>query len=682
MEPRLSCRRPETSRFTHSSFLITLFLLAGFMVHPCLAQDDDFDYADFSLAELMDVDLVYGASRYEEKVSDAPSAVTIVTADDIKDFGYTSLAEILNSVRGFYTSNDHNYQYLGARGFGLPGDYNSRVLMLIDGVRLNENMDGAGSVGSEFPLDLSLIERVEVVRGPSSSVYGSNALFGVINVITKKGHQIDGVEGEVQAGSFGHFKARVTAGGSLGNQGDWLLSGTTGVKEGQDRYFSEFSEEPSLGIYQDNDRNRWSHLFARASHGDFHVEGLFGWMEKQIPTASYETEFNHPLTRSEDNQGFVSGWYQGEITTNTSLLSKLSYHLYNYVGTWPYDYAEEDEEPWVVINMDDSLGRWLTFENQVTRSFDAGHKLAFGLDWQRNLQQDQSAWDSAPDYWPYLAQDQQSTHWGAYVTGDYKFHSRFHLNLGLRHDQYSTFGGTLNPRLAFVGHPLEGSVFKLLYGSAFRAPSQYELFFHDGDETTKANPDLDPETIKTYEIVWDQQLGDNIHGIISAFYYECEDLIEQDVDPEDDLLVFGNSSMVQAQGFEAELIGRRAGGLRHSLSYSYQSSEYEDGGKLANSPQHLVKFHLAMPLNPIQSLAGLEVLYNSKRRTHQDTWADGFTLVNLTLNKSLADEQFHIRGGVYNLFDEEYSYPGGVEHVQDRLFQDGRSLRLTLVARR
>ena len=92
------------------------------------------------------------------------------------------------------------------------------------------------------------------------------------------------------------------------------------------------------------------------------------------------------------------------------------------------------------------------------------------------------------------------------------------LNVGLRHDDYDTFGGTTNPRLALIYRPLEPTTIKFLYGRAFRAPSPYELYYNDGNVTSKANPDLEPETIETYELVLEQFLGIGFRLTASLFF--------------------------------------------------------------------------------------------------------------------------------------------------------------------
>jgi iron complex outermembrane receptor protein len=155
-----------------------------------------------TIEQLLEVELTSTASKFQQEVTHAPASVTVVTADDIRRHGYRTLAEGLNSVRGFYTTYDRNYSYIGVRGFARPGDYNTRVLLLIDGHRLNEPTYDMAAIGTDFPIDVSLIDRVEAIRGPGSSLYGASAFFGVINVITKTGSSHAGTRVDASAGSL------------------------------------------------------------------------------------------------------------------------------------------------------------------------------------------------------------------------------------------------------------------------------------------------------------------------------------------------------------------------------------------------------------------------------------------------------------------------------------------------
>jgi len=134
------------------------------------------------LEDLMQMRVVTAASKFAQPISDAPSSVVVLTAADIRDFGWRTLADALATLPGLYVTNDRNYAYLGARGFLRPGDYNSRFLLLVDGVRVNDAVYDQALIGTEGLLDMDMVKRIEFVPGPGSAVYGSNALFGVINV--------------------------------------------------------------------------------------------------------------------------------------------------------------------------------------------------------------------------------------------------------------------------------------------------------------------------------------------------------------------------------------------------------------------------------------------------------------------------------------------------------------------
>ena len=201
------------------------------------------ELVDLSLNELMQIEVptVVTASKYEQKVTEAPSSVSIITADDIKKYGYRTLADILRSVRDFYVTYDRNYGYVGTRGFDRPGDFGGRILILVDGHRLNEPLYDSAFNMTDFILDVDLIERVEVIRGPGSSLYGNNAFFAVINVITRRGRDLNGTELSGDASSFDTYKGRASYGKKFGNGLDLTVSGSLFTSEGHDRlFFKEF----------------------------------------------------------------------------------------------------------------------------------------------------------------------------------------------------------------------------------------------------------------------------------------------------------------------------------------------------------------------------------------------------------------------------------------------------------
>jgi len=156
------------------NLLITLCVLSGlFWSGSAMAESDVLDFGEGESEEILfqDIASVYSASKYDQKVTEAPARISIVTAREIQRYGYRTLADILNSLPGFYITYDRNYGYTGARGFSLPGDYSTKFLQLVDGHRMNDNIYDSMYIDRSFVVDVDLIDRVEVVQDPSSSLY-------------------------------------------------------------------------------------------------------------------------------------------------------------------------------------------------------------------------------------------------------------------------------------------------------------------------------------------------------------------------------------------------------------------------------------------------------------------------------------------------------------------------------
>ena len=170
---------------------------------PAAAQTPP-DLTQVPMEDLMRIEVqrVFGASERLQPVTEAPSSVTIVTAREIARHGYRTLADILRSVRGFYISDDRNYSYVGVRGFSRPGDYSTRILVLVNGHRVNDNVYDQAPIGADLGMDVAMFERVEVIRGPASSLYGTSAFFAVVNIITRNGASLNGVAVDVDAGTL------------------------------------------------------------------------------------------------------------------------------------------------------------------------------------------------------------------------------------------------------------------------------------------------------------------------------------------------------------------------------------------------------------------------------------------------------------------------------------------------
>ena len=351
-----------------------LWALAGI---PLLAEvavaSQSQDFTEMSLEELINLPVV-GASKYAQKLSEAPADVSIVTRDEIKKYGYRTLADILKSERSFYVRNDRIYSYLGVRGFGRPGDYNSRILLLIDGIRINDNIYDQAPIGTEFPLDIDLIERVEIIRGPGSSLYGSNAFFAVINIITRRGRDVKGVELSGDVGSLNTFKGRATYGNRWPNGLEALISGTFYDSLGNRNLYYQAYDKPAnnQGVAVNCDADRVYGVFSKLAYKDFTFTGFYNCREKQDPTGAWGSVFNDPRNRQIDAYAFLDLKYEHTFKNGLGMLARLTYNHYRCRGDYLYNYAAFPKWPFLVKSISMGLGDWWGGEVQMTKNSGTG----------------------------------------------------------------------------------------------------------------------------------------------------------------------------------------------------------------------------------------------------------------------------------------------------------------------
>jgi iron complex outermembrane receptor protein len=353
--------------------------LAGILILavclPCLAENKSDTNSPKDLFEMPIEELVkqsytvYGASKYEQKISEAPAYVTIITSDEIRKYGHKTLANVLQSVPGLFVTYDRNYHYLGVRGFRRPGDYDTRVLLMINGHRINDNVFDQASWDTMFPLDVDLIEKVEVIRGPGSSLYGSNAFLAVINIITKDAKTLKGVEVSGEVASFDTQKGHVSYGKSFDENYNLLVSATSYKSNGQTLHFKEFDDPATHNGNVSNDDDKFYNLFCRATAGDLSLIATYLPREKGIPTASYDTYFGDSRTRTNDDTTLIGLEYKHDFTDDFAIRGRVDYHHYNYDGAYVFD------DGGLYTNKDKSRGRWWESELQFIAKPIENHKI-------------------------------------------------------------------------------------------------------------------------------------------------------------------------------------------------------------------------------------------------------------------------------------------------------------------
>ena len=646
------------------------------------ARSEEPDFTAMSLEDLgsIKVPTVVGASKHEQKITEAPSSVTIVTRQDIEEYGHRTLAEVLDSVRGLYVTSDRAYNFLGIRGVNRLGDFGGRTLLNINGHRVNEPIYDSSFFGYDFPLDVDLIERVEVIRGPGSSLYGNNAFFGVINVVTRRGGDIGGkgVEVSGSAGQWDTYTGRFSYGNKYTNGVEVLLSGSYHESAGNPKLVFPASSTSGFpgAVERRHDGETARDLLASVSYHGLTVEGLYGERDKQLPNGPYGAAFNDGRNRLRDVRAYLEARYERDLGRDWQLLARAYFDHSTYDAAYVYDYLGNGD---LTVNRDTPRARWWGGEVQATRELWEKHRLTLGVEGRHDLEQHQENYDAAPAV-SYIDVSPSLYSVGAYGQGEFSLLQNLKLTSGVRFDYFSTFGSTVNPRAALLYQPWGSGTFKALYGQSYRAPNAYEFDFDNA--VYKGNHNLKPETIRSYELVWEQGLARNYRLTGTLFYNEVKDLITQAMDPGDGRLVFNNTDSVDVKGGEVEVEAKWDQGFRARASYAFaQAVNNETGQVLANAPEHVAKLHLTLPLYPEKLFAGFELLATSSRGTAQGHRIPGRAIANLNFFSREVVANVEFSAGIYNVFDTKYHDPASPDFAQDLNPRDGRTFRVKLTCK-
>lgn len=632
------------------------------------------DLSNASLEDLMQLK-VYSASRYLQSRDEAPGTVTIITRTEIERYGYRTLADALRSVPGLFVTYDYQYSYLGVRGFANPGDYNTRILLMIDGHRLNDAIFQQAMLGTEFPLDIDLVQRIEVIRGPASSIYGTNAVFAVINVITRKVGELNGLEVSFDAASFNTYGGRISYGGTVhGVQA--VLSGTFyGSQGAQQLFFPEYASTPSGGLAQNTDGAALTQFYADVSARGFTLQSIYGRRNKQDPTGSWDAVFNDPRDRSVDAHWLNDLRYERNLGPSWNLMARTYYDRYQYDGFFPL--FDEDSKA-VVLNQDVMLGERWGLQGQVTRTLAGKHHLIGGVEYRNAPAQRLSNFDLYP---PLVYQQDNYPAWicAGYLQGEFDIANRLNLTVGLRYDHGSVFGDSVNPRFSLAYRPWSSGSLKLTYGTAFRSPNTYELYYAGAGSAPALS--LAPERIHSFEGGFEQRLTEAIAVSGTFFYLRMSDFITG-VEGSDGAIAFENLNRAESRGMEISLNAKQRNGLMATAAYSYQKGENQATESwLVGSPQHMMQGNISAPLFHTGIVGGLELQYLSPRLSLAGTELPSYVVLNATWLRKNLGRRLDVSASVYNLLNSAIFDPGAQQHVENMLRQPGRGFRVKLTLR-
>lgn len=634
-------------------------------------------------ATLTEVSEVVAASRTQEAVEDAPSSVSIVPSIELRGMGYPTIAEALRGVRGVYLSDDRHYVTVGFRGFSRPGDYGNRVLVLVDGHPTNDDYIGSSYVGYDARTDIEDVERIEVVRGPGSVLYGTGAFFGVINLVTRSRALPTRVEAQVSTADESVARARVAANYRFNpDTGVWMsFGGARGF--GRDLQFDEFKSDPATsGVAHNLDT-----FDAGTAQGRFFWKALtvqWFWTErkKTLPTGAFDVIFGDPRTAFRDRRAFVEARFEPKIGERVQSFTRAHYNLYDFRGT--YAYAPEDGG----VEVEAFTGQWVGLEQRLEMALHRTLRFTVGGELQRHFDTHQHVYDEIGS--TRLDRNDPFTVGAGYGLLDWTPLSALKVSAGARYDWYSNFGGSANPRLALILKPLPTDIIKLMAGKAFRAPSVYELYH--ADITQKASGTLAPEKVWSGELEYSHRFTPLVVGTVSAWGNYVTDLVTLGgAGTLDDPNVYTNLDRpVLTTGVDAEIRRDFRDGWMLAAQGTLQRARYlqnDDGlyREVPNSPNVLGSVRGTVPIFTRALSLTSRVSYVGPRWDRYDRRDDpvqGHTeaafIWDLVFGGEAERTGVRYAIGVYNVFDWRWTAPVSREFTQRSMIQNGRTLFASL----
>ncbi len=643
------------------------------------------DAIDMSLEDLLQVSIV-SAPKFTENPDQIPSVVSIISAADIRLYGWRTLGAALRSLQGFNVTDDHTYAYGGVRGISQPGDYRPRQQILIDGQSMNDNIYASAPVDSAFPLDLGLIERIEVIRGPSAAIYGGDAMFGVINVVTRSGTSVGRVA-SLKLGSGADRRLRLSWGGQVGGA-DVLVSATSFGVHGRTLSVDDVNGDGSRRDLHRVGGEDGGQLFAKVRGSDWSFSLIHSKRERVVPTASYDTIADDHGHAETDTYTLLNLGKEWKLNAANTLHQRLYLGDYRYDGVFPYDYSADPAiaDP-RLMNVDLAKGSWWGIENRLVNTRWNGQRITLGIEYKSNWRQNQRNSDrgygcvstSGVSSDPCLNDQRSSQQVSVMAQDEIQIGSATLLTIGASYDHVSQFGSFWSPRLGVTHDAGQAGIFKLLYGTAFRVPSVYERYY-TSPSFSYGNPALVPEKMRSLEVAWEKRFTQQSRLTASVYHFHIARMVTTD----ENGTTVNDGSKVEATGLELEYEQRWSNGSRLRTGYSIQHAA-DATRRFDNSPRHMVKANLGLPTGIPHLMAGLESQWISARTADYGTQkVPSYLLANLNLLYTPAGQPWEIALGIYNLFDRHYTDPVATDEILGarrwQIPQFGRSamLRTTL----
>lgn len=684
------------------SLILLLFLSGGY------SQENDTlkakDLFELSLDDLMNIE-IESAVKQKQNITEAPSVITVITSKQIKERGYLSVAEALNSTAGVDVITDYFQPNMGIRGInGGMRSWSRLTKVMIDGQSISFRSSSDNYLDASL-IPIEAIERIEIIRGPNSAIFGKNAFLGVINIITKNALNEDN-------NSITHFSGTYQKEATYG-----ISTIFSGHKNNFDILFSSsFSRYdysgltpknvPTSFIYTKDDVTEQNEQMPFSIYGKLHYESD-KWGEITF-------DLNH---QNINHRYEFADW--GTLTHHNRINLLNAFERLRYSKVFLEDFktniffAHSFSRPLnnEILDNDNDYSTYIVRELNTTSYelggdliylLDESNNFTFGIDYTSDLHDYQKFYTVSEDGSKELNPGgsdgpEDFNNLGIYLQMiinpssffSIDFLKNLSLTAGYRFDFHSIYQDVLTYRIAAVYSITKRFSTKLMYGTSFNAPSPAQLYTNSmftGDII--GNPDLKPEKAKTLEWALIGRLSENININTNIFYTEIDDKIEF-------LLPFGevsnitaaNISKVYSAGLEAEVNVQFTNSVSY-LNYSYQKSLNESYSPMLGDirvktnifPQHMIKFGETLKFPDYHFKVHIDGRYIGSRKASEQNnyiydpinyqinsyYLDPYLILGLTLEsidlKFFTKKESILSFKIENLFNTTYYYPGFVDY--------------------
>jgi outer membrane receptor protein involved in Fe transport len=634
---------------------------------------------------------VTAASRLPEPIEDAPSSVSIIPGQELRAFAYPTIAEALRGTRGVSLSNDSIYSSVNVRGIGQPNDFGNRLLVLSDGMVMNDDIVYQSYVGYDGRTDLYDIERIEVVRGAGSVLYGTGAISGVVNLVTHDRDSPNNVHAIMGTAENGVTRARVGFQRDIDAETGVWASAAGARSDGRTLTFNGIPGVPTGTTASGFDQFQGATLAGRMWHGALNAQWLYTTRDNHTPIGAYGTLFGNNGTRNSDTRSMGEVRYEPHLNETVQLFLRGHASVYQFAGDYVYSgsiYHEHYDGAWVgaegrvVLTPFESpralrISLGATVERHARAALDGFYLNTVGTS---------SVVTSGAK--SYLHLDQPFLLAAVYGLIESSPTDWMRVSAGVRLDDYSTFGAALSPRLAVILKPLPGGALKLMGGSAFRAPSVYETSYTDGGLTQVAGgTSLQPEIVYSGEIEYSQRFLRDWVALVSVHGSQQRRIIDTIQNAASLLQYVNSSTRAETAGFDVEIRREWRQGWMVSAMYGYQRARFgnrfidvlrpsKDLGRLIDAPEHLASFKGAVPIVPQLATLAVRITAEGPRLVSNGTSTDPFVLADVILTGESPTYGVFYSLGLYNAFDWRYVVPITPKAFVPTLVQNGRTLLL------